>query len=33
MDGTNDDNLSGMDATFPYAPPWIWTPGVWLASL
>jgi len=33
VDGANNDNLTGLDATFPNAPPRIWVPGVRLATL
>jgi hypothetical protein len=33
VNGANDDNLTGLDTVFPYAPLWIWAPGVRLATL
>ena len=33
MNGANDYDLAGVDAISTYAPLWIRTPGIWLASL
>ena len=33
VNGTNNDNLTGLDAAFPNAPLRIWAPGVRLATL